>query len=215
MCLCVFIFVQGCAPSRYVKPLARNSQAASFTFGGPVIVYGGAAIPIPFTTAGYARGITNRLTGFVNLHSTSLMFANLQTDIGCTYGILGEEKKFGLSVSPAIQQAFNLRHGTGFRIWPTIDLNAYQVITRNGSYLYAGMNNWFEFSKTRAHGEPQPRHVIPNVHIGFTSTRTKWHNQFEIKYLGPGIPIYPGIIDYKGINSKGSIGLYYSITRLF
>src|SRR3954466_887824 len=95
ICLCVFLFFQNCAPSRYVKPLAKNSQAASFTFGGPVIGYAGAAIPIPFTTAGYARGITNRLTAFANLHSTSLMFANLQTDIGFTYGILNEEKKFG------------------------------------------------------------------------------------------------------------------------
>jgi hypothetical protein len=209
MCLCVFIFLQNCAPSRYVKPLKKNEKAVSFSFGGPVIGYASAAIPIPFTTAGFAKGLSDKLTAYAHVHPTSILFGNFQSDLGITYGLLNSEKTFGISLSPAIQQAVSLRHSTGFRVWPSLDANAYQVVTPSGSYLYAGVNTWFEISSTRAHEEPQPRHVIPNIHAGYTITGKKWNN------LGAGIPVLPGVVDYKGINGKGSIGIYYSLIRKF
>ncbi len=215
ICLCVFIFVQSCAPSRYVKPLKKNEKVVSVSFGGPVIGYAGAAIPIPFTTAGFAKGLSDKLTAYAHVHPTSILFGNFQSDLGITYGLLDSEKKFGLSLSPAIQQAVSLRHTTGFRIWPSLDANAYRVVSPGGSYFYAGMNTWFELSATRAHGETQPRHIIPNVHAGFTFNGKQWNNQIELKYLGVGIPNLPGIVDYKGINGRGSLGIYYSLIRKF
>jgi hypothetical protein len=59
-------FFQNCAPSRFVKPLAKKQQAASFSFGGPIIKFAGAPIPIPFTTLAYGYGLTNKITGFGN-----------------------------------------------------------------------------------------------------------------------------------------------------
>lgn len=214
-CLVLLLLMYGCAPSRYVKPLAKNQQALSFSFGGPLIKFSGAPIPIPFSTIGYAKGLTDNLTIYGNLHSTSALFGNSQLDLGTSFHIYKKENKYGISASPALQLAYSVRNRSGFRLWPSLDLNGYFHLKEKPSYLYAGINSWFEFSSTRAHEQAQQKHAIPNAHLGFTRVRTKWQHQFELKYLGIGIPNLPGVVDYVGVSHKGSFGIYYSVTRKF
>ena len=204
-----------CAPSRYVKPLAKNQSAVSFSFGGPLIKFSGAPIPIPFTTLGYGYGITDNVTAYGNLHTTSALFGNAQADLGATFNLYKKENSFGITASPALQIAYNVRNAIGFRVWPSADMNAYFHLTKKPSYLYAGVNSWFEFSKVRAHDEPQQKHVLPNLQIGYVIVKTKWQHQFEFKYLGIGIPNLPGVVDYIGVSGKGSLGIYYSLVRKF
>jgi hypothetical protein len=206
---------QNCAPSRYVKPLAKKQSAALFSFGGELIKYSNTPIPIPFTTMGYAYGLTDRITVYANLNSTSALFSNLQTDIGATILLYEKTNKFGFTVSPALQSAFNLRNKTGFRVWPSIDLNYFLHFKNKPSYLYVGLNSWIEFSKYRAHHEVQEHHLIPNFQLGYTRVRTKWQHQFEIKYLAIGVPNLPGVVEYIGINGKGTLGIFYSLIRKF
>ena len=209
------LFFWNCAPSRYVKPLAKNQSAASFSFGGPLIKFSGAPIPIPFSTLGYAYGVTTNATVYGNLHSTSLLFGNLQLDAGATLQLFKKENKFGLTASPALQLAYNVRNKTGFRIWPSADVNTYFHFNQKPSYLYAGINSWFELSGLKAHDEIQQRRVLPNIQLGYVIVKTKWQHQFECKYLGIGIPNLPGVVDYIGISGKGSLGIYYSLIRKF
>lgn len=209
------LFLWNCAPSRYVKPLAKNQSAASFSFGGPLIKFSGAPIPIPFSTLGYAYGVTTNATAYGNLHSTSLLFGNLQLDAGATLQLYKKENKFGLTASPALQLAYNVRNKTGFRIWPSADVNTYFHFNQKPSYLYAGINSWFELSGLKAHDEIQQRRVLPNIQLGYVIVKTKWQHQFECKYLGIGIPNLPGVVDYIGISGKGSLGIYYSLIRKF
>ncbi|MBA2612857.1 MAG: hypothetical protein H0U95_12865 [Bacteroidetes bacterium] len=212
--VCIYFF-QNCAPSRFIKPLEKKQQAASFSFGGPMIQFAGAPIPIPFTTLAYGYGLTNKVTGFGSLHTTSLLFGNLQSDIGTTLKLFEIENKFGLSASPALQIAYNIRNTTGFRVWPSADVNTYFHIMEKPSYIYAGANSWFEFSKYKAHNEIQQRHVIPNLHLGYMIVKPKWQHQFELSYLGLGIPNKPGVVDYIGISGKGTLGFYYCLIRKF
>lgn len=209
------LILWNCAPSRYVKPLAKNQSAASFSFGGPLIKFSGAPIPIPFSTLGYGYGITTQVTAYGNLHSTSLLFGNLQLDAGATVQLYKKENKFGLTASPALQLAYNVRNKTGFRIWPSADVNTYFHFNQKPSYLYAGTNSWFELSGLKAHNEIQQRRVLPNIQLGYVIVKTKWQHQFECKYLGIGIPNLPGVVDYIGISGKGSLGIYYSLIRKF
>lgn len=209
------LILWNCAPSRYVKPLAKNQSAASFSFGGPLIKFSGAPIPIPFSTLGYGYGITTQVTAYGNLHSTSLLFGNLQLDAGATVQLYKKENKFGLTASPVLQLAYNVRNKTGFRIWPSADVNTYFHFNQKPSYLYAGINSWFELSGLKAHNEIQQRRVLPNIQLGYVIVKTKWQHQFECKYLGIGIPNLPGVVDYIGISGKGSLGIYYSLIRKF
>jgi hypothetical protein len=197
-----FSFFQNCAPSRFVKTLAKKQQAASFSFGGPI-------------TLAYGYGVTDKITAYGSLHTTSLFFGNLQSDIGATIKLFEKENKFGISASPALQVAYNIRNQTGFRIWPTADINTYFHFNEKPSYIYAGVNSWFEFSNYKAHEQPQTRHAIPNLHLGYSIAKPKWQHQFELSYLGIGIPNLPGVVDYIGISGKGALGFYYSLIRKF
>jgi hypothetical protein len=207
--------LQSCAPSRYVKPLAKSQQAASFSFGGPLIQFAGAPIPIPFTTLGYAYGVKENITAHGNLHVTSLLFANAQFDLGTTFSLYKKVNTFGITASPALQIAYNLRNTTGLKVWPSLDLNAYFHLCQKPSYLYAGLNSWFELANIKAHQETQKRHILPNLQVGYVVVKTKWQHQFECKYLGIGIPNLPGVVDYIGAAGKGSFGIYYTLIRTF
>jgi len=209
------ILLQCCAPSRFVKPLDKNQKAVSFSFGGPLIKYAGAAIPIPFSTLGYGHGISERCTAFGNLHTTSLLFGNVQLDAGATFGLLAKEKTSGLSVTPELQFACHFGSANSARLWPSLDVNYYRQLKNKSSFFYAGASSWFEFSQTKAHNEIQSKHVIPNLHLGYQVVKTKWQHQFEIKYLGLGIPNLPNVVDYIGISHKGTLGIYYSLVRKF
>ena len=209
------LIFQNCAPSRYVKPLEKKQSVVAFSFGGPLIKFRGAPIPIPFTTFGYAYGCTDKITTYGNLHTTSLLFGNLQSDLGATFKLYEKENQFGFSTSPALQIAYNVRNQTGFRTWPSIDVNSYYHLNKKPSYLYVGINSWIELSSTKAHDEPQTRHAIPNLHIGYSVVKTKWQHQFELKYLGLGIANTPGVVDYVGVSGKGTFGIYYSLIRKF
>jgi hypothetical protein len=217
-CVCAVLFslpAQRCAPSRYVKPLARSEQVISASLGGPLIRFSGLPVPIPFTSLGYARGLSEGITGYGHLHTTSLLFGNAQADLGGTFLLYKNEKHFGLTASPALQLAYNLRNQTGFRLWPSADLNAYFSPGAKPSYLYAGLNCWVEPSRRRAHDEPRPNLLLPNLHLGYTVVRTRWQHQFEAKYLGLGLPNQPGVVDYIGLSGKGSFGIYYALIRKF
>ena len=204
-----------CAPSRYVKPLKKKEQAASFSFGGPLIKFSGAPIPIPFTTLGYARGITDKLTGYGHLHTTGALFGNFQSDAGILFSVLDKEGKYGFTFSPALQTAFHIRNMTGFRLWPSLDVNAYVHFKNKESFCYGGLGSWYELSNTKAHGQKQSDHMVPDIHLGLMLVKPKWRNQFEIKYLAPGIPNLPGVVDYVGVSHKGTFGIYYSLIRKF
>lgn len=204
-----------CAPSRFVRPLEKNQQSLSLSFGGPAILYSGAPVPVPFTTVCYGRALKENITGFGALHFTSSLFGNIQGDAGAVLSLFEMKSGLGMSCSPAIQLAYSPGNKKSFGFWPTLDVNVYYHRPGKRSYLYAGLNSWFEISKYKAHGELQSRHLIPNVQAGYVMITGKWQHQFELKYLGIGIPNLPGVVDYVGIGGKGSLGIYYQLIRTF
>ncbi len=209
------LIITNCAPARFVKTLEKNKSAASFSFGGPVIKFAGAAVPVPFTSLAYGYGLTEKSTVFGSIHTTSLLFGNLQTDLGSTFSLFKKENRFGITTTPALQMAWAMGQKQTFRMWPSLDLNAYFHFKERKSYLYTGVNGWFELSKTRAHGETQMQKIIPNCHLGYTFVKTKWQHQFELKYLALGIPNLPNIVEYISTGNQGSFGIYYSLIRSF
>ncbi len=213
--VCLLFLLICCAPTRLVKPLEKGKQLIGLSFGGPLIKFAGAPIPIPFTTLVYGYGLTNKITGFGGIHTTSLLFGNLQTDIGSTIKIFEKENKFGFSATPALQLAYNMRNKTGARLWPSVDLNAYYLIKNDAAFFYCGLATWFEPSNKKAFNEKQTQHILPNIHIGLMLNKSKWMNQFELKYMGLGVANLPGVVDYIGLSGKGTLGIYYSLIRKF
>jgi hypothetical protein len=209
------VLVSSCTSSRFVKPLAKNQQAIQAGLGGPTIKFAGAVVPVPFTSVCYARGLTDKLTAFGSIHTTSLLFGNAQTDVGITTDVIRIHPQFIISVSPTLQMVYNIRNKTGFRVWPSIDVNLRYEQKNNKGYFYLGAMTWIETAQKRAFQQTQKKHSIPNLQLGYCITKTKWQHSFELKYLGIGVANTPGVVDYIGLNKKGSFGIYYSVSYLF
>ena len=75
------------------------------------------------------------------------------------------------------------------------------------------MENWFELAQNRADGQKQTTHWIFAPQTGYTYCRTKWKYNVEMKYIAPNIPNLPNVVDYKGIGGKGTMALYFTVTR--
>lgn len=212
---CIAICFTQCAPSRIVKPLKYKEQVAGLTFGGPVINFAGAPIPIPYTTLYYANGIGSNVTLFGSLHTTSLLFANLQTEIGATFDIYKFNKKFAITGSNALQVIYNFRNNGKVKVWPSIDLNAYYHPKEKNSFVYGGLSSWIELNRFKAHQQTKTRTLVPNLQVGYQFVNTKFTHQVEMKYLGLGIANTPNVVDYIGLAGQGAFGIYYGVSYKF
>lgn len=209
------IAFQNCAPTRFVKPLAKNENAVAANLGGPLIHYGKAVIPIPFTSIMYGRGLTNSTTGFASLHTTAALYGNFQTDLGiCQRVYKNDSLKFGITINPAVNMVYD-KWSKNFRAWPQLDVNVYKDILKQKAFVYIGLTNWVELSAKKAHGEVQQNRILINPHIGMTYNTKKWGYTLECKFLQMNKNNKPNVVDYVGIQQKGAIGVYLNFARRF
>ncbi|MGZ3867422.1 MAG: hypothetical protein ACXVC6_07540 [Bacteroidia bacterium] len=209
------IILASCAPSRLVRPLDKGQKSVSANLGGPLIGFKNTVIPVPMTSVLYAQGVTNKTSAFGSVHATAMLFGIFQTDIGVCQGLYyNDSLRLGISATPALNMAFD-KWEHHFKCWPQLDLNFYWELKPKKSFLYGGVNNWFELAKYKAYGEIQQNHWLVSPQVGFTYCRKKWNYSFEVKYLVPYIENTPNVVDYKGINGKGAIGIYLNFSRKF
>jgi hypothetical protein len=214
-CISILLLHQHCAPSRFVKPLAKKENALSLNLGGALIKYGNAVTPLPLTSLMYGRGLTNSTTAFGSVHLTSALFGNFQTDLGiCQRLYKNDSLKFGITINPAINMVYDKWEGN-FRAWPQLDLNIYKDIIHEKGFVYLGLTNWFELSGKRAHNEAQNNHVLINPHVGFTYNPKKWSYSIECKFLEMNRKNIPNVVDYVGIKQRGAVGIYLNVMRKF
>ena len=212
--MCLFFF-SSCTPTRFVKPLEKKQNAIAANLGGPLIHFGKAVTPIPFTSVMYGRGITKSTTAFGSLHLTSLVFGNFQTDLGvCQQLYKNDSLKFGITINPAINMVYD-KWNKNFRAWPQLDFNLYKDILKQRAFIYVGLTNWFELSYTKAHNEKQTNHVLINPHIGMTYNTKKWGYTIEGKFLQMNKNNKPNVVDYIGIQQHGAVGIYLNFSRRF
>lgn len=213
--LAVLLTGQRCAPSRFVKPLAKRENALAVNLGGPLIHYGNAVTPLPLTSLLYGRGLSNSTTAFGSIHLTSALFGNFQTDLGICQRVYHHDSiGLGISLNPAVNMVYDKWEGN-FRAWPQLDLNVYKEVMRRKGFLYLGLTNWFELSGTRAHGEPQNQHVLINPHAGLTYRPGHWSYSIECKFLQMNRKNIPNVVDYLGIRQHGAVGIYLNVMRTF
>lgn len=211
----VVLLTQRCAPSRFVKPLAKNENALSVNLGGALIHYGKAVTPLPLTSLMYGRGLSKSTTAFGSVHLTSALFGNFQTDLGLCHRLYKNDSlRFGITLNPAINMVYD-KWEKNFRAWPQLDINAYKDMMHQKGFVYLGLTNWIELTSTRAHGEPQNTLLLINPHVGFTYSPKKWSYSIECKFLAMNHKNVPNVVDYVGIKQHGAVGLYLNVMRKF
>jgi hypothetical protein len=204
-----------CAPTRFVKPLAKNEQAVNLSVGGALIGYGDLTIPMPFLTATYGYGIDSTLTAFGALNITSLCYGNMQVELGATKQLLRQKgARPAISINPVANIIYRNRDASKF--YPQLDVNAYWEYNRKRNFFYVGLSNWFELSGKRTYNQEQEHHWLFSPMIGETFVRKKWNYNVELKVIAPNIANNRSTVDYKTpLGDRGAFGIYFGITRKF
>jgi len=211
--IALLIFFQSCAPSRVVRPLKKGEMQVSVNWGGPLLGFAGTTIPMPLSSISYAQGVTNEVTLFGGFHSTALLYGVFQTDLGACLSLYHpDSSQFGISVNPVINMAYDKWEGN-FKLWPEVDISTYWEFQPNKSFVYLGVSNWFELTSERAHEQTQENRWLINPHLGYTYIRKNWNYNIESKWLVPNVNTKPNVVDYKGLNGKGGVGIYFTLTR--
>ena len=211
--LAMAIALAACAPSRHVRPLEKEQLAISGSFGGPTFSNFGAPIPVPLTTVSAGYGFGDKLTGFGGLNLTSLAFGTLQLDLGVTRLLLEPNgARPGISVTPVANVLLGLREGA-FRLYPSVDANAYWEYGERKSYVYGGLGSWFVFAGDRAHDADQPQQFLPNFQVGHVLSGRKWDFQAEMKWTNFTAQNQDATIDWAGIGGSGAFGIFLGISK--
>lgn len=184
----LYLTLFSCAPSRFVNTLPEGETQVGFSLGGPMQNLFGLTIPTPYSSVVVGHGLRDDITLYGGLHTTALVFNNLQTDLGLTKRLYQSDSSQlwipDLSGSFTLNTLLEIKDGA-FDLFPQIDLNAVWKYGENkNNFFYLGVSNWFDLSKNKAHGEPKDNPIIFNPHIGNTWQKNKWSLTIEYKVLG-------------------------------
>jgi hypothetical protein len=206
-----------CAPTRFYKPLEQGEQAVTATFGGPLIkVPNVATIPIPFTSIGYGRGITNELTVFGSWQTTSSIFGVIHLDLGASHQ-LWKRENMGVSASLGshfLVDVFEWKPS----LFPQISANYYysykQSAEKNSSAdFYIGTENWLDLRSRLAHEVTNTNRLLWNMHVGHSFHKNLWSYQLEVKVLAPYLN-NDVVVDYVSpFGNRGGMGFYFGVQR--
>lgn len=203
--------MSACAPSRFVKPLAAGEQAIGFNLGGSLIDYNGTTIPVPLTALSYGNGLRENLTLFGSLHTTALLFNNLQLEVGAVSQWRQQEGwKPGLSNALAFNFISELSEGNA-KLLPQIDGNAFWNFKNNKHTTYLGYSLWIDNKIMANNGLG-----VFNPHLGYTYRKGDWDFNAELKFLAPGFDNSMLFVPYQSVlGNQGASGLYFNISKRF
>jgi hypothetical protein len=213
------IYVLGtsaCNSTRFVKPLAKKEVAIGLDFGGPIIDFQDAKIPVPFSSITVGYGVDSTFTAFGSVYLTSAVFGTIQWDLGVLKELVRPKKGYipGLSIAPSVQMMVDVFDGN-FRAYPVIDINLYwQYIPKFKNYFYFNWGSWFDFWQ-RAQGQPNPNIYYPSFSVGHTFENKKMRYTLEGKYIAPFTSNQGTPVQFNGTDGKGTWGFYFSIYRKF
>ena len=211
----LLLYCIACAPSRFVKPLAKKQQAVNLSVGGPIISSDDLTVPAPVLTATYGYGIDSSLTGFGAINLTSALYGNVQVELGITKNLFKQRGSVpGISISPVANIIYRPKAGT--KVYPQVDINAYWDFNHRRNFFYAGISNWFEFSSNKASSVKQENHWLLSPMIGQTFVRKKWDFTIEAKIIAPNLKNNYSTVEYKTpLGTNGAFGIYFGYTRKF
>lgn len=222
----VILVTVGCSSTKFYEPLNKGEQVLTSHFGGPIATVPGiGSIPLPFTSIGYANGVTDRLTAFGSIYPTSLLFGVGQLDLGVNFGLWESSlKNQGLSITPALNTLVDLYTGTN-RFWPQLDVNFYSnymtwktfdefgklsTIKKNGYYV--GLSNWIDPYLTESQGRRNEQFWIPSLQIGHSWNRIRWNYLIECKFLAPIYSNENIVVNYPSVlGDFGALGAYFTL----
>ena len=203
------IFWIGCGSTQPVRVLEEGKTKAAISFGGPIIQFGSAPIPVPYLTIGAMHGYSDDLTLAANAHLLSAALGDIGFDAGAALRLLKQDGAVPELTGKAQIYLFdNIAHGPNTpRFFPMISLNGSYLIGES-SLFYAGIDNLFQLSK--------PAYMLsPFIGTEFYISR-RISGQIETKWMAANINSSHGILEgYASLGGSGNIGIFLGLVYSF
>jgi hypothetical protein len=227
---CLFFVVEGCTPTRFVKPLRKGEKRLGGNIGGPMVRLNGTPIPVPLSSLYYGQGITDSLTVYGGVHVTSAIYGNVQTDVGGLYHLYhNDSSTYGFNAGFALNTAFHVRANSSqfegldykpdlisnFRVWPQINLEGYWNFKKKKEhYLYYGLSTWLEIRNQRESSIGQNKFIFITPHVGITWCGPLWNTTFELQYLAPYYSTQGLVVPYVPVIGRyGTLGFHLTLSK--
>ena len=88
----------GCGTTSLLRPVGAGNTRVSASVGGPLVVFGGAPVPVPVTTLGVAHGISDAVDIRAGLHPTAAAFGVAGLDVGAAWHPLKTRSLLSLGI---------------------------------------------------------------------------------------------------------------------
>jgi len=212
--LLVFIFVlYSCSSIRLIKPIKKGEKLITADIGGPLVIFSGAPIFLPLTSIGGAYGFTDNFSLQTSLHTTSLLFGTFHMESFANTNIKNFDRS-GFSLNYGVYYFWGLRENI-FSLYPAFDINYYRHYSNKNNYFYTSFSSLIELRNTKAFNEPIKQQIIPTLSFGHRWLKEKYEFGVELKYLNFIKDNTNIVVEYIAPFNKGSLGLYFSLSKKF
>lgn len=212
------ICLSSCTANRFVKPLEEKEKAVGVGFGGPLVEYGSASIPVPLVSVSGGYGVNDQWTAFGGFQMTSAAFSNLHVDLGAVRHLYRDSSQSwvpSLTFSPILNAVFDLNDDAA-KLWPQVNLNAYWNYGKKSNYAYFSFNNWFELSPTRSFDQSTINNWVPVLAVGNCFGWKQNELSLEMKWMAPGTEnVYVFVPWTSTFGQSGATGFYVNYVRKF
>ncbi len=208
-----FIFLYSCSSVRIIKPLNKGEKRAFADIGGPLVQFNNIPIFLPLSSVGYAYGMNQKFSVITGIHTTSLLFGTLQTELFSNIRIK-EFKNTGISANVGGYYFLGLREYKS-SLYPMFDFNFYWNYSNKPRYLYVSCTNLFELHHSKAFGEPIAQRLIPTLSVGHRWEKEKHEWGIELKYINFVKDNRNIVVEYISPTHYGTLGLTFSFTKKF
>ncbi len=209
------VFFSSCTAVRVVKPLEKGDTSIGLDIGGPIVSLAGAPLLVPMSSLNVAYGLKDNTTIFGGIHTTSMIFGVVQTDIGFLHQF-NAQSNYLPSFTLGVSNHFTLDiWENNFKSLPQLDLNAYWHYKQKDNFVYASLQTLWDLSTTKAHGVTNTDRIIPTFTIGHRFVREKMSYSIEYKQLAFSASNQQITVNFVSPFTTGASGLFFSISRTF
>ncbi|MFO7676466.1 MAG: hypothetical protein R6X12_09150 [bacterium] len=190
-------FVVGCGTMTAVRPLRAGESAAALSLGGPVARVAGFDIPLPYVTARYRYGASDRLGLSAGWHVTPAVLGVASFDAAMSYVLL-DQRGFLPAAGVAVGVTAHIEPAGPSRLFPNLDLAAaWRYGGRFTSYL--GIQSMYQLSR-------EPYAAFAPL-VGQAVEFGRFGLGVEAKWYAPTENTEPRQVEYRiPIAGKGAVG---------
>lgn len=207
------LFFVSCASIKTVEPLRKGEVKATADMGGPMINFNRIPLFIPLSSIGCAIGISDNVSVFSSVHTTSLMYKTFQLETSANTSLYRFDKS-GFSANWGVYSFCGLRDNK-WAFYPYADINYYIHYNNKSHFAYFSFTSMIELHQKKAFDEPITKRIIPNLTLGHRWVNKKHEWGMELKYLSFNKDNRNIVVDYIAPGNKGSFGLYMSYAKKF